>query len=184
MVTVTLNTQHAQAKLSAAMQPSRSLLFYTLTATLPIIMITVVLLVWPQMNRTSLTTLAVIGALAGLVGLGRLLYEMTLDIAGFPDFKLPIWSVFFLIIYLISGFAFLFFGLHVAAPGHYFGGISQTPRTAFLDSLYVSLCDYIAVAPDPSITLKAQSTRYLSVMQGVISMFINIVIITKFVNTF
>jgi len=176
--------QQARAKLAAAMQPSRSLLFYTLTATLPIIMIKVVLLAWPQMNRTSLTTLAVIGALTGFVGLGRLLYEMTLDIAGYPEFKLPIWSVFFLIIYLISAFAFLFFGLHVAAPGRFFDGIGQTPRTAFLDSLYVSLCDYIAVPPDPSIALTAQGTRYLAVIQGVISLFINVVIITKFVNTF
>lgn len=174
----------AQARFDAAVKPTRSLLFYTLTATLPVLVITGVLLFWRSMGRTGLVTLAVVGAITGLVGLGRLLYEMTLDIAGFPDYKLPIWAVFFLIIYLISGFAFFFFGVHLAAPGKSFGGFAVDPRESFLDAVYVSLCDYIAVAPDPSITIKTQGMRYATVIQGAISLFINLVIITKFVNSF
>lgn len=181
MVQTTLT---AQAKFDAAITPTRSLLFYTLTATLPILMITGALLFWPSMNRTGLVTLATIGAVTGLVGLGRLLYEMTLDIAGFPDYKLPIWSIFFLIVYLISGFAFFFFGVHLSAPGRAFGGFQSGPQGAFLDSVYLSLCDYIAISPDPSITVKTQAMRYATVIQGAISLFINLVIITKFVNSF
>lgn len=184
MVQVTLSTTAAQAKLDAAVRPTRSLIFYTLTATLPILMITGALLFWPALGRTGLLTLATVGAITGLVGLGRLLYEMTLDIAGFPDFKLPIWAVFFLIIYLISGFGFFFFGIHVSAPGRAFGGFETGPRGAFLDSLYLSMCGYIAIAPDPSITIKTQAMRYATVIQGAISLFINLVIITKFVNSF
>lgn len=184
MVQTSFDANAAQTKLNAAITPTRSLLFYTLTATLPIILITGVLLFWPSMNRTGLVTLAVVGAITGLVGLGRLLYEMTLDIAGFPDYRLPIWAVFFLLTYLISGFAFFFFGIHIAAPGRSFGGFHSEPRGAFLDALYLSLCDYIAIAPDPSITLKTQAMRYTTVIQGAIALFINVVIIAKFVNTF
>jgi len=184
MTTTTFDANAAQKKLDAAITPTRSLVFYTLTATLPILVITGVLLFWRSLGRTGLVTLATIGAITGLVGLGRLLYEMTLDIAGFPDYKLPIWAVFFLIIYLISGFAFFFFGVHMAAPGSSFNGFATDPRAAFLDATYLSLCDYIAVAPDPSITLKTQGMRYATVIQGFLSLFINLVIITKFVNSF
>lgn len=184
MVQATFDAASAQAKLTAAMVPTRSLLFYTLTATLPILMITGVLLFRPSLSRTWLVTLATVGAITGLVGLGRLLYDMTLDIAGFPDYRLPIWAVFFLIVYLISGFAFFFYGIHLSAPGRSFGGFQSTNRGAFLDSVYLSLCDYIAIAPDPSITIKTQSMRFMTVIQGAISLFINVVIIAKFVNTF
>lgn len=184
MVQTELDTTAAQAKYNAAVTPTRSLLFYTLSATLPILLITGALLFWPAMGRTGLVTLAILGTVTGLVGLGRLLYEMTLDIAGFPDYQLPIWAVFFLIIYLISGFAFFFFGIHVAAPGRSFGGFQSDARGSFLDAVYLSLCDYIAISPDPSITIKTQGMRYATVIQGAISLFINVVIIAKFVNTF
>lgn len=179
-----LDATAAQKKLDAAITPTRSLVFYTLTATLPILVITGVLLFWRSIGRTGLVTLATVGAIAGLVGLGRLLYDMTLDIAGFPDYKLPIWAVFFLIVYLISGFAFFFFGVHMAAPGGSFNGFMADPRGAFLDATYLSLCNYIAISPDPSITIKTQGMRYATVIQGAVSLFINLVIITKFVNAF
>ncbi len=184
MTTVVFDANAAQKKLDAAITPTRSLLFYTLTATLPILVITGVLLFWHSLGRTGLVTLATIGAITGLVGLGRLLYEMTLDIAGFPDYKLPIWAVFFLIVYLVSGFAFFFFGVHLAAPGKSFGGFATDPRESFLDATYISLCDYIGISPDPSITIKTQGIRYATVIQGFLSLFINLVIITKFVNSF
>lgn len=184
MVQTTFDTTAAQAKLSSAVTPTRSLLFYTVTAMLPIIVITGVLLFWPSMNRRALFVLAAASAMVGLVGLGKLLYDMTLDIAGFPDYKLPIWAVFYLLAYLISGFAFFFFSVHIAAPGRAFGGFQSSPRGAFLDSLYLSLCDYIAISPDPSFTIKTQAMRYATVLQGAIALFINVVIIAKFVNTF
>lgn len=177
-------TVTAQAKLNAAVTPTRSLLFYTLTATIPIAVITLVLLFMKDMSHKNLALLAVLGAITGLVGLGRLLYELTLDVAGFPDSKLPIWSVFYLIVYLVSGFSFLFFGYHMAAPGRYFSGFEDGPKPAFLDSLYLSLCNYIGVSPFGSISVKEQGMRFATVIQGVVSMFINVVIITKFVNTF
>jgi hypothetical protein len=174
----------ATATLDAAITPTRSLDFYTLTATIPLFVITGVLL-FMRVSRQTLTLLALLGVVTGVVGLGRLLYDMTLDIAGFPDYKLPIWAVFYLIVYLISGFTFLFFAMHMGAPGRYFGGFDTTnPKLAFLDSIYLSLVDYIGVPPDPSITMNTRLPRFLTVAQGALSMFINVVIITKFVNSF
>ncbi len=184
-MTVQIEQQVAAATtaLDAAVVPTRSVLFYTLTATLPLIAITVALL-FLDLSKKNLRLLAIIGCIAGIGGLGRLLYEMTLDIAGFPDYKLPIWSVFYLIIYLISSFAFLFFALHMGAPDRYFAGFhTENPKHAYLDSLYVSLCDYIGSTPD-GLSMTSQVTRFLTVIQGVLSMFVNVVIITKFVNTF
>jgi hypothetical protein len=181
MVVATLASP--EARLAAAVAPSRSLLFYTLTATLPIVVIAAVLL-FSKPSRSALLALAVLGATTGFLGLGRLLYEMTLDIAGFPDYKLPIWSVLYLIIYVISSFTFLFFALAQAAPGVYFRGFGTTPKSAYLESLYLSLSNYIGVPPDPSIGLTAQTSRFLSVGQGALSLFINLVIITKFVSSF
>lgn len=174
----------ADKKLSDAVIPKRSLLVFTLTATLPIIVITAILFLTPVRGR-ALAALALIGAITGFYGLGRLLYEITLDIAGYPDFKLPVWAVFYLIVYVISAFAFLFFGLHLSAPGAFFTGFKgDRPEGAFLDALYISLCDYIGVTPDVSFTFRTRGTRFLTVIQGVISLFINVVIIAKFVNTF
>lgn len=170
-------------KLTLAMQPTRSLLFYTLTATIPLVLISAVLL-FTKVDGTSLVTLSLLGAVTGIVGFGRLMYETTLDIAGYPDYKLPIWSVFYLIVYLVSTFAFLFFALHVGSPGRFFGGFGTNNKTAFLDSLYLSLSDYIGMTPDPSFTLNTQSARFLAVGQSALSMFLNVVIITKFVSSF
>jgi hypothetical protein len=180
----TQQTQAATVKLDAAVTPTRSLLFYTLTATIPIVVITSVLL-FMRLSQENLQILASIAALTSLVGLTRLLYDMTLDVAGYPDYRLPIWSVFYLIIYLISGFAFLFFAMHLGSPGYYFGGLDiKNPKLAFLDVNYISLSNYINATPDASITFNTRAPRFMSVIQGMISMFINVVIITKFVNAF
>jgi uncharacterized membrane protein len=73
----------------------------------------------------------------------------------------------------------------MGAPGRYFSGFDTTnPKLAFLDSVYLSLVDYIGVPPDSSITMNTRLPRFLSVIQGALSMFINVVIITKFVNSF
>jgi hypothetical protein len=176
-------TATATAALAAAIVPTRSVLFYTLTATIPLIVITIVLLFF-RLSRPTLRFLAILGCITGVIGLGRLLYELTLDVAGFPAYKLPIWSVFYLIIYLVSAFAFLFFALHIDAPDRYFAGFNtKNPKIAYLDALYLSLCDYIGTSPD-GIRMNTQTSRYLTVTQGLLSMFINVVIITKFVNVF
>jgi hypothetical protein len=173
----------AQQTLNAAVTPTRSLLFYTLTATVPLAVVIGWLLFGPP-NKKVFLGLSVIGLVVSMVGLGRLLYELTYDIAGYPEFKLPIWAVFYLIIYLVSGFAFVFFGLHVGAPGRYFTGLETAPKAAYLDSLYLSLSNYIGMSPDSSISARGQLPRFLSVTEGVLSMFVNVVIITKFVNSF
>jgi hypothetical protein len=181
---VAIEEAEATKKLDDAVTPTRSLLFYTLTATLPILVIATVLL-FTHVRGTMLTWLAVAGAITGFVGMGRILYDLTLDIAGYPNYKLPVWSVFYLIIYIVSAFSFVFFAMHRMYPGRYFRGFSMTSaKEAYLDAIYVSLCDYIGSAPDQSIAFTRQSTRFLTVMQAVLSMFVNVVIITKFVNTF
>jgi len=172
----------ASAKLTLAFQPTRSLLFYTLTSTIPIVLISAVLL-FTKIDGTGLVTLSLLGAMTSLVGFGRLIYDTTMDIAGYPDYKLPIWSVFFLIVYLVSGFTFVFFAMHVGNPDLFFSGFSTNVKSAFLDALYLSLSAYIGVSPDPSFSIKTQSGRFLTVGQGVLSMFLNVVIITKFVSS-
>jgi hypothetical protein len=171
---------NADVKFNDALIPTRSLMFYTVSAAGPVFVIVAALL-FLRPNKHILVALSLLGALVSATALARLLYDLTMDIAGYPDFKLPVWAVFYLIIYVVLFFMFAFFGLHVGSPGVYFGGIDDA---ALLDSLYMSLCNYIGVSPDPSITLKTQLPRFLSVIQGFISMFINVVIITKFVNTF
>lgn len=172
------------ARLEAALTPQRSLLFYTATATIPVILIVGVILL-TRIRGTRLALLTALGAVASAVGLGRLLYELTLDVAGEPAYKLPIWSVFYLIVYVISFFTFVFFALHIESPGTHFGGFSREgARFAFVDALYTSMWYYIGSAPDGSITVGTQRARMLTVVEGLISMFINVVIITKFVSAF
>jgi hypothetical protein len=173
----------AVATLQSAITPSRSLMFYTLTASIPLIVIGLLLLL-THINDTWFMTLGAIGFVVSVIGLGRLLYDMTLDIAGYPEYKLPIWSVIYLIIYLVSAFAFLFFALHSSAPGRYFTGLRRGAKAAYMDSLYLSLSNYIGMSPDSSISIRSPTTRFLSVGEGVLAMFINAVIITKFVSTF
>lgn len=173
----------ASAKLNDAVTPSRSLLFYTLTAALPIGIIAASLL-FLRLSRTTLGYLSTAGAIVSAGACGKLLYDLTMDVAGFPDYKLPVWAVFYLIIYVVMFFAFVFFALHLLMPGVHLGGIEGNPQVAFLDTLYLSLSHYLNAAPDPSVVVKGRISRFLAIVQALLSMFINIVIITKFVNTF
>jgi len=169
-------------KMSMAMMPQRSLLFYTLTSVLPLVAIAAALLL--SVHGSMLSGIAIRCALVSLAGFGMLLYDLTYDIAGYPEYKLPIWSVFYLLVYLISGFTFVIFALHTNSPGTLFGGMATTDKAAFLDALYISMSNYIGVAPDSSFSFRTQSARFLAVGQGLLSMFLNIVIITKFVSSF
>ena len=174
----------ATARLNAAITPTRSMLFYTLTATLPIFIMTSMIL-FTKIRGTTLITLALMGSITSLIALGRILYDLTLDIAGSPDYNLPIWAVFYMIIYVVAGFSYLYFAMHLAAPLKHFGGFNMTgARQSFLDAVYSSLWYYIGAAPDAAVTINTQTARLLTVSQSILSMFINIVIITKFVGTF
>lgn len=164
------------------MEETSNLLFYTLAATLPILILSATLLFTSAGSRT-LVALSILGCITGIVAIGRLLYETALDFAGYSDSTLPVWSVFYLIFYLISAFTFLFFGMHIGSPGRFFGGFQGEPKGAFLDALYMSLAGYVGLPPD-SITLKTQGARFLTVGQSAVSMLISLVIITKFVSSF
>jgi len=161
---------------------NRSLLFYTLAATLPILVISATLLFMSPGSQT-LVAISILGFITGIVAFGSLMYETALDVGGYSKSVLPVWSVFYLIIYLISAFTFLFFGMHVGSPGRFFGGFQGEPKSAFIDALYLSLAGYVGIVPDSSITLKTQGSRFLTVGQGVVSMLLNLVIITKFVSS-
>jgi hypothetical protein len=174
----------ASTKLQSAMVPVRSVLFYTLTATLPIVILSAILL-FTRVRGPWLAFLGVVGAVVGFGSLGRLLYELTLDIAGFPDYQLPVWTVLYLIVYVVSAFAFLFFALHTSAPGYYFHGFSEaSPRTAYVDAVYISLCNFVGMSPDSVFGTPHQSSRFLCVSQALMAMFVNAVVITKFVAAF
>lgn len=172
------------SRLNAAVTPTRSMLFYTLTATIPVFIITAVIL-FTNIRGTVLITLALMGSITSIIALGRILYDLTLDLAGSPDYKLPIWAVFYLIIYAVAGFAYLYFAMHLSSPLKHFGGfnVGGVPQ-AFLDSLYSSLWFYIGSPPSAPITVDTLLARMLTVTQGFLGMFINVVIITKFVSTF
>lgn len=172
------------ARLNAAVTPTRSMLFYTLTATIPVFIITAVIL-FTNIRGTALITLALMGSITSIIALGRILYDLTLDIAGSPDYRLPIWAVFYLIIYGVAGFAYLYFAMHLSAPLKHFGGfVAGGASQAFLDSLYSSLWFYIGAPPAPPISVETALARMVTVTQGFLGMFINVVIITKFVSTF
>jgi len=173
----------ASAKLSQAVTPTRSLLFYTLTAAVPVAVI-VICVLFLRLSRPTLGFLTAVGAIVSAGACGKLLYDLTLDVAGFPDYKLPVWAVFYLVIYIVMFFAFVFFTLHLTMPGVYLGGVGGDQELAFLDTLYLSLSNYLNAVPDPSVVVKGRTGRFLGITQAMLSVFINIVIITKFVNTF
>jgi hypothetical protein len=179
----TAPTLGATAKLSQAVTPSRSLLFYTLTAALPVVII-VACLLFLSLPRPVLGFMSAVGAIVSAGACGKLLYDLTLDVAGFPDYKLPVWAVFYLIVYIVMFFTFVFFTLHLTMPDVYLGGIGGNQQAAFLDTLYLSLSNYLNAVPDPSVIVKGRTARFFAISQALLSMFINIVIITKFVNTF
>jgi len=174
----------AQQNFNEVIIGQRDLSSLTTLVAVPIIF-TVIFLLWRPSSRTIwLILIAILGSTISFFGLGKLLWELTLDIAGFPSFKLPIWSVVYLIIYIIMAFAYLYFGLYFTAPDKYIRGFGEEADTAFIDSLYLSLCSFLSVSPDPSISIPSQGVRFLTVGQGLLSMFINAVIITKFVSSF
>ena len=168
--------------LEAALIPQRSLWFFTVTATVPIAVLIMVLLLTRSSART-LGVLSMIGGIVAIVGFGELLYELTMDIAGFPDFHLPAWAVFYLVVYLITGFTFLFFGIHIRSPGE-FGGFEGNNKAAFLDALYVSLCNFVGSSPGGGIRFRTQFLRFMVIIESLLSMFVTVVILTKFVNVF
>jgi hypothetical protein len=170
------------AEMKAAWVPQRSLVAYTAAATVPLIALSAFLLFGVQ-DGTLLMLVTIAGALVNLVAFGALLYETSFDIAGYPEYKLPIWAVFYLVIYLIVGFMFVIYAIHTLEPGTAFAGISSKPKVALLDTLYLSLCNYVGVPADSTFGLKNQTSRFISVGQGFLSMFLNVVIITKFVSS-
>lgn len=174
----------SDAKFNAAVYPTQTLLKFTLSISIPILVLMGILL-FTRIRGRSLIAIAFAGSAVSFVAFSRMLYEITMDFAGYPEFAMPVWAVFYLIGLIVLAFAFLFYGLHLTAPGRFFTGFSTENHTrAFLDAIYISLCDYIGVTPDVSFSFKTQGTRFLTVIQGVISLFINVVIIAKFVNTF
>jgi hypothetical protein len=78
---------------------------------------------------------------------------------------------------------FVIYAIHTLEPGTAFAGISSKPKVALLDTLYLSLCNYVGVPADSTFGLKNQTSRFISVGQGFLSMFLNVVIITKFVSS-
>jgi len=183
MDTTSTTTTTPYATLNQALIPKRSLLFYTLTSILPLVAIAAILL-FTRTGGYPLAIFAILCSFVSIAGFVTLLYELIHDIAGYPDYKLPIWAVVYLLVYLISGFALVIFALHIGGPGHHFGGIAKSDKEAFMDAMYLSTSNYIGIAPDPSFTSRTQSSRFLSIGQGLLSMFLNVVIITKFVGSF
>jgi hypothetical protein len=176
-------------KLQGALVPSAAamtpLAEFALEATVPLLLITGILLVFPRLGRSWLLLLAGLGGLVAAVGFGRVLTTVVYDIAGIPDYALPVWAVLYLVVQLVLFFTFVFFGLHLGAPGRFVRGFStESTGGAFLDAMYLSLTNYISVSPDPTISAPHLAARYLTVAQGLLSLFVNVVIITKFVNTF
>jgi hypothetical protein len=155
-----------------------------LSATLPLVVI-LGLLLFTSVGGKPLGYLSLAGGIVVLVALLKLLHDLVYDIAGYPDYKMPVWTVLYSILYIIEGFTFLFFGLHLVAPSaHYTGIATGSSAAAFLDCLYLSLARTFAIPPEASFQAKSQVARFLPVIQGGLVMFLNIVIITKFVTAF
>jgi hypothetical protein len=177
-----MNREESKKALMQTFVPQRSLFFYTLTSVGPLVVFAILLL-FMGLRPTNLVIPAAMCALVSMGGFWTLLYEITFDIAGVPEYKLPVWAVFYLVIYLLSGFAFVIFALHSANPGTFISGMAMDSKAAFLDALYLSMSNYIGVSPDVSFSAKTQGARFLAVTQGILSVFLNVVIITKFVSS-
>ena len=154
-----------------------------LSATLPLVIILGLLLL-TSIGGKPLGYLSLAGGIVVLIALLKLLHDLVYDIAGYPDYKMPVWTVLYSILYIIEGFTFLFFGLHLVSPSAHYTGIATGMGAAFLDSLYLSLARTFAIPPEASFQAKSQVARFLPVIQGGLVMFLNIVIITKFVTAF
>jgi hypothetical protein len=178
--------QEATDVLQTATISQRDLTMYTWIAAVPVA-VTVALFLWqPRLSPKQgswLVILAAAGAIIYGYGLGKLIYELVLDIAGFPSFKLPVWAVLYLILYCVLGFTYVYFGLYWTSPGRYIKGFGTDEGTAFVDSMYMSLCGFMVNNPYNHIHM-SRETQFMTITQGLVAMFINLFIITKFVTAF
>jgi hypothetical protein len=175
--------EKATATFDAAFVETRDLSYFMISAIAPIVVILGLILLTSVGGRT-LGYIVIAGGIVVLVALLKLIHDLVYDIAGFPDYKMPVWTVLYSILYIIEGFTFLFFGLHLVAPSVHFKGIATGSSTAFLDCLYLSLARTFGVPPEASFQATSQLARFLPVLQSGLMMFLNIVIITKFVTAF
>ena len=173
----------AQATLQAAFVETRDLSYFMISAVAPIVVILGLVLL-TSVRGKSLGYLSLVGGVIVLLALLKLLHDLVYDIAGYPDYKMPVWTVLYSILYIIEGFTFLFFGLNLVAPSVHYTGIATGVATAFLDCLYLSLARTFGVPPEASFQAVSQVARFLPVIHGGVMMFLNIVIITKFVTAF
>jgi hypothetical protein len=175
----------ANATFQDAFLESRDLSFFLMSAVVPVIII-VGLILFTGCRGRWLGGLSLLCGVIVLLALIRLLHDLVYDIAGYPDYKLPVWAVLYSILYIVEGFTFLFFGLHLVAPQQHYSGIAadKLVTTGFIDCLYLSLARTFAIPPEASFQAKSQLARFLPVVQGGLMMFLNIVIITKFVTSF
>jgi len=173
----------ADATFQAAFVETRNLNYYMISAFVPLVIILGLVLLTSVGGRL-LGTLALAGGIVVVIALLKLLHDLVYDIVGYPDYKMPVWTVLYSILYIIEGFTFLVFGLHLIAPGIYYTGITGKTATAFVDCLYLSLARTFGIPPESSFEATSQTARFLPVIQGGLMMFLNIVIITKFVIAF
>lgn len=176
--------KQAQKNFNSAYIPTRSLTFFTVTAIMPIVFILVLVLFVPIRN-SFLATCSLLAATVSLTGFCRLIYELVYDIVGFPEYKLPIWSAFYLLLYIMSIFTFCIFSLHLYRPGINYSGIStKNTGSALTESLYISLTNITTLSPDASIRYHTPIARFINVTESISVIFIELVIITKIVQSF
>lgn len=178
--------EKATATFDAAFVETRDLSYFMISAVTPIVVILGLILLTSVGGKT-LGYIVIAGGIVVLVALLKLIHDLVYDIAGFPDYKMPVWTILYSILYIIEGFTFLVLGLHLVAPSVHFKGIatgSASLATAFLDCLYLSLARTFGVPPEASFQATSQLARFLPVLQSGLMMFLNIVIITKFVTAF
>ena len=181
--------QEAQATFNSAFLQTRDLTFYLLSAVIPMVVVLGLILITPGSTSTHKSLFGTISLMAGIVvtsALVMLLHDLVYDIAGYPDYKMPVWAILYSILYVIEAFTFLFFGLHLIQPGVNYTGIKDGDHVqeGFLDCLYLSLARTFGVVPEGGIRPKTQVARFLPLLQSGLMMFLNVVIITKFVSAF
>lgn len=158
----------ANATFDAAFVETRDLSYFMYSALVPLVVLLGLLLLTP-LRGSTLGALSLVAGLVALAALLKLLHDLVYDIAGYPDYKMPVWTVLYSILYIVEGFTFLFFGLSLMEHK----GIDAEKE--FVDCLYLSLARTFGMPPEPS---------FLPVLQSGLMMFLNIVIITKFVTAF
>ena len=177
--------QTAQATFNDAFLQSRDLSFYLLSAVIPATVV-LGLILFASLHRTLLGAVSLIAGIVVTVALITLIHDLVYDIAGYPDYKMPVWTILYSILYVIEGFTFLFFGLHLIQPGVNYTGIGTGThlQEGLVDCLYLSLARTFGVVPEGDIRPKTQVARFLPLLQSGMMMFLNVVIITKFVSAF